>query len=125
MVAPSQSRESVIEAFLQQHPDIPYVVASSPGYAKLRATFIVDNLAVPATIARPQTTDYVSVIVSFCVFRNVPLVVRSGGNNLFGKSQVYGALTIDMRDIKYCQVDDTKTSAKIGGGILAGTLVEA
>lgn len=30
-----------------------------------------------------------------------------------------------MRDIKYCHVDDCQSSAKVGGGILAGTLVEA
>ena len=125
MADSDQSRQRIVEAFFQQYPKIPYVVPFSPDYKALRATFIVDNPAVPIAIARPQNAEDVSLIVSFCVSSGVPFVVRSGGNNLFGKSQVEGALTIDMRDIKYCHVDDSKRSAKIGGGILAGALVEA
>lgn len=60
----------------------------------------------PIAIARLQNAEDVSTIVSFCVSHSVPFVVRCGGNNLFGKSQVQDALTIDMRDIKYCHVDD-------------------
>ncbi|ETS81519.1 hypothetical protein PFICI_06521 [Pestalotiopsis fici W106-1] len=125
MASLDQSRQNAVREFSQQHPNIPYVVPSSPDYAALRATFIVDNPAVPIAIARPQNADDVAAIVKFCVARDVPFVVRSGGNNLFGKSQVDGALTIDMRDVQYCHVDESKTSARIGGGILAGTLVQS
>ncbi|KAL1874174.1 hypothetical protein Plec18167_006109 [Paecilomyces lecythidis] len=124
MENPSQLRERTIGAFIQQYPKIPCVIPSSPEYAALRATFIIDNPAVPIAIVRPQNADDVSTIVSFCVDHEIPFVVRSGGNNLFGKSQVHDALTIDMRDIKYCRVDYSKRFAEIGGGILAGKLVE-
>ncbi|KAI4597988.1 hypothetical protein KJ359_003796 [Pestalotiopsis sp. 9143b] len=123
MEAQDQARQTAVEEFFQQHPDIPYAVPSSPNYTALRATFIVDNPAVPIAIARPQNAEDVCALVKFCVAHDIPFVVRSGGNNLFGKSQVHGALTIDMRDIKYCRVDESKTSARIGGGILAGDLV--
>jgi FAD/FMN-containing dehydrogenase len=125
MAIPWHSRQSAVDTFFQHHPKIPHVIPSSPGYAALRATFMVDNPAVPVAIAQPQTPEDVSSIVGFCVSHNIPFVVRSGGNNLFGKSQVHGALTIDMREIKYCHVDDSRKSARIGGGILAGTLVES
>ncbi|KAF7541281.1 hypothetical protein G7054_g694 [Neopestalotiopsis clavispora] len=128
MASPAQSRQEAVQEFFRDHPNIPYAVPSSPNYAALRATFIVDNPAVPIAIARPQNADDVAAIVKFCAAArpSVPFVVRSGGNNLFGKSQVDGALTIDMRDIRYCRVDGDegdKTSARIGGGILAGALV--
>ncbi|KAH7176223.1 hypothetical protein EDB81DRAFT_635024 [Dactylonectria macrodidyma] len=125
MATSCQSRQRIVETLFQQYPKIPYAVPHSPDYGALRATFIVDNPAVPIAIARPQNAEDVSVIVSFCVSHGVPFVVRSGGNNLFGKSQVQDALTIDMRDIKYCHVNDGQSYAKVGGGILAGTLVEA
>ena len=119
------SRQRIVETFFRHCPEIPYAVPHSPDYPALRATFIVDNPAVPIAIARPQSANDVSAIVSFCVSHDIPFVVRSGGNNLFGKSQVQDVLTIDMRDIQYCRVDPGQTSAKIGGGILAGTLVKA
>lgn len=126
MAAPAgNSLQHLVETLFQQHPKIPYAVPDSPNYGALRATFIVDNPAVPVAIARPQNAEDVSAIVSFCVSHNIPFVVRAGGNNLFGKSQVHDALTIDLRDIKYCHVDHDQGVAKIGGGILAGPLVEA
>lgn len=125
MAAFCQSRQHAVETLFQQYPKIPHALPHSPDYTALRATFMVDNPAMPIAIARPQNAEDVSVIVLFCVSHSVPFVVRSGGNNLFGKSQVHEALTIDLRDINYCHVDHGQSSARIGGGILAGTLVDA
>jgi FAD/FMN-containing dehydrogenase len=80
----------------------------------------MEHPAVLVVIARPQNVDDVASIVSFCLCHGILFVVRSGGSNLFGRSQVHGALVIDIREFKYCDVDDGKRSARIGGGVLAG-----
>ncbi|KAH8796756.1 D-lactate dehydrogenase [Hyaloscypha finlandica] len=49
---------------------------------------------------------------------------NSGGYNIFGLSIVEEALTIDMRDISYVNIDKQSSTARIGGGILEGELVE-
>ncbi len=118
----SHSKLSKLQAFLQGHPHINYVTPSSPNFAELRATFALDNPSNPLAIVRPKTAQEVSTIVKYSLSTNIEFVVRSGGNNLFGKSQVDGALTIDMRDIAHVEISGNRTTAKVGGGILNGAL---
>ncbi|OTB06401.1 hypothetical protein M426DRAFT_20855 [Hypoxylon sp. CI-4A] len=53
------------------------------------------------------------------------LVVRIGGHDFVGRSQVRDALTIDMRDIKYVRISDDEKTAGVGGGILFRNLTKA
>jgi FAD/FMN-containing dehydrogenase len=79
---------------------------------------------VPLAIVRPKNAEEVAATVRFARANGIKPVVRSGGNSLFGKSMIQGALIIDMRDIAYINIDDSKTSATIGGGILFSDLAE-
>jgi hypothetical protein len=116
---------AALESFLTRHPTIKYATPTSPGYASLRATFNLGNLSTPLAIVRPQNAEDVAALVKHATSQGTRFVVRSGGGNLFGKSQVQGAITIDMRDIKFVEVDQHKTSARVGGGVLIGDLVTA
>ena len=124
MAASSDARLTELESFLKGHPTIQYATPNSPNYPALRATYSLNNPAVPLAIVRPQNAEDVAVIIKFARATGVKPVVRSGGNSLFGKSMVQDALIIDMRDISYVNIDDSKASASVGGGILMGDLVE-
>lgn len=91
---------------------------SSKNYTVQRETYIVDNPAVPLAIVRPQNANDVAALVSFSTSNYISFVVRSGGHDVYGRSQVDGALTIDMRDINFVEVTKNGTLATMGGGIL-------
>ena len=101
---------------------IRYVNPSSPDYSDFRQQYILDTPAVPLGIARPQTAEDVTRIVSYAVTESIEITVRSGGHELYGRCFAHGALAIDMRDIAFVDVDPDGTSATIGGGILSGSL---
>ena len=114
------SKLQELETFLQdQHPQIRYVTPSGPGYAELRQTFILDNPAAPLAIVRPQNAEDVASLVAFAVAADIDITVRTGGHDMYGRCFAQDALAIDMRDISYVKVDDTKPYAAIGGGTLA------
>lgn len=109
---------SLLEDFLAHRPGVTYVTPSSPNYPVERETYIADNPAVPLAIVRPQNANDVAALVSFSTSNGIDFVVRSGGHDVFGRSQVDGALTIDMRDINFVDATKNGSVAKIGGGIL-------
>jgi FAD/FMN-containing dehydrogenase len=116
---------TALESFLSKHPAIKYATPTSPNYASLRAIYNLDNISSPLAIVRPQNAENVAAIVKYATSQGINFVVRSGGGNVFGKSQVQGAITIDMRDINFVEVEQHKTSAKVGGGVLMGDLSTA
>lgn len=117
-------RLTSLDTFLQGRPHIQYATPGSPNYAALRATYMLDNPAVPFAIVRPQNAEDVAAIVRFGKANGLSLVVRSGGNSLFWKSMVHDALIIDMRDIAYVTINEPKTLARLGGGIHLGDLAD-
>lgn len=114
-----------LERFLKEHPHITYAVPSSPDYVSLREVFYLDSKANPLIIVRPQTAEDVAFLVNYAKSQDIKFVVRTGGHSLFGHSMVEGAMTIDLRDLAYVQVEQGQKSAKVGGGILQGELVTA
>jgi FAD/FMN-containing dehydrogenase len=44
--------------------------------------------------------------------------VRVGGHDMFGRSQVHDAITIDLREIAYVHVNPEAHTARLGGGVL-------
>ena len=124
MATPTQPGLDAIEPFFKAHPEIPFALPSSPNFAEFKGRSAIYNPAIPLAIVRPRNAEDVSLLVKHFATHGIPFVVRSGGNNLFGKSTVHGAVTIDMRLISYCHTNDDKSSAKIGGGILMCDLID-
>ncbi|MCJ1263251.1 hypothetical protein MMC22_003121 [Lobaria immixta] len=114
----NSTKISLLEKFLAHHPRITYVTPSSTNYTAERETYAADNPAVPLAIVRPQNAEDIAALVSFSKINDVDFVVRSGGHDLYGRSEVNGALTIDMRDINSVEAFKNESVAKIGGGIL-------
>jgi FAD/FMN-containing dehydrogenase len=123
------SNPSAILASLQQHlgekQGIPLITPSDETFEATRACFVKREDSVPFAIARPQNAEHVQALVQYCTKNGVDFVVRSGGHDCAGRSQVAGALTIDMRDIKYVRVSEDEKTASVGGGILFRDLAGA
>ena len=115
---------AALQTFLTDHPHITFVTPSSPNYSTLRAVFSLDSTAKPLAIVRPKSASDVALLVKYAKSNDIQFVVRTGGHNIFGLSIVEGALTIDMRDINYVDINKQGSTARIGGGILEGELAE-
>jgi FAD/FMN-containing dehydrogenase len=124
MGSSSDPRLTGLESFLQGHTQIQYATPSSSNYAALRNTYTLDNPAIPLAIVRPQNAEDVAAIVKFAKANGIKFAIRSGGNSLFWKSMIQDALIIDMRDIAYININDSKTLASIGGGIIISDLAD-
>lgn len=120
----SDSLPSVFQAFIAEHPNIKVTLPGDAEWVDITKCFIKTSNS-PSIIARPQDASHVQDLVHFCTFHNVDFVVRSGGHDCTGRSQVNGALTIDMRDIQYVNVSEDKRTAQIGGGIFTRELTKA
>ena len=118
------SKVAALESVLEDHPHITFVTPSSPNYTTLRTIFSLDSTATPLAIVRPQSAGDIALLVKYAKANSIKFVIRTGGHNIFGLSIVEGALTIDMRDISYVNIDKESSSARVGGGILEGELVE-
>jgi FAD/FMN-containing dehydrogenase len=63
-------------------------------------------------------------LVRYLVDASIPFSVRSGGHDLNSSSIIHGAVTIDMRAIDFASIADDKKTARIGGGITHGKLLD-
>lgn len=113
-----------LKEFLQQYPGIKLYIIGDEKYEEVRECFVIRPQR-PSAIVRPQTAEDVQAIVKFCVKRDLDFSIRGGGHDCAGRSQIDGALTIDMRDIDYVRVEEGNTTACVGGGVLLGKLTKA
>jgi len=118
------SKVAALQTFLKDYPHITFITPSSPNYTSIRAVFSLDSTATPLAIVRPQSSSDVALLIKYVKSNGIKFVVRTGGHNIFGLSIVEGALTIDMRDINYVDIDKQGSTARIGGGVLEGELAE-
>jgi hypothetical protein len=125
MASSSKATLATLESFLKSYPGITYVPPTSPNFSSLQSTYMLDYQKVPLAVVRPKTAEDVAALVSYCTVNSIEFVIRSGGSNIFGVTSVQDALMIDMRDIRYIEVDESKTSAKFGGGVINSDIAEA
>ena len=112
-----------LASFLEKHPSIKYYTPSSPDFDKISTAFIILPHK-PPSIVRPQSVEDVCALITHCVATSTPFVVATGNHDLDGRSQIEGALRIDMRDIAHVEVSDDRQTARVGGGVLSLGLLE-
>ncbi|ETS79676.1 hypothetical protein PFICI_09529 [Pestalotiopsis fici W106-1] len=120
----SQVAAQLKEQLHHEHPDLILTTPEDERFDDARACFIVRS-ARPFAVARPQTAQHVQALIKFCIDHDVDFCIRGGGHDCAGRTQVPGALMIDMRGIDYVRVDDSRATARIGGGVLLGDLTKA
>ncbi|EXK29694.1 hypothetical protein FOMG_14152 [Fusarium oxysporum f. sp. melonis 26406] len=123
-ISNSDSLPSVFQAFTAEYPNIKVILPGDAEWTDITKSFIKTSSS-PSIVARPQNASDVQDLVRFCVSHNIDFVVRSGGHNCTGRSQVNGALTFDMRNINYVNISEDKKTANIGGGIITRELAKA
>ncbi|CAG8171746.1 unnamed protein product [Penicillium nalgiovense] len=79
----------------------------------------------PLVCVKPVIDQEVAQVIQFCNTSGIPFSVRSGGHDFFGRSLVKGGVLIDMRAIDSIIVEPGRASARVGGGVIAGTLQES
>jgi FAD/FMN-containing dehydrogenase len=119
----SVSHMHPLVAELLQQGKLAVFIPSSPSWADVRATYIVDNPAQPLAIARPRNADEVCDLVKAARAYKVKITVRVGGHDVFGRSIGDGCLVLDLRDLKAIEIAEDGKSATIGGGTLIGDTV--
>ncbi|KAI0152983.1 FAD-binding domain-containing protein [Xylariaceae sp. FL1272] len=108
----------------EEQPGMVLISPSDANFESTRACFVKRNDDVPLAIVRPQSPGHVQAIVRYCTTHGIDFVVRSGGHDCAGRSQVNGALTIDMRDIAHVRISTDEKTAVVGGGILMSNLAK-
>ncbi|WP_233521287.1 FAD-binding oxidoreductase [Streptomyces triticagri] len=101
------------------------VLTHGPEYAKAVALF---NAAVdvrPSVVVRCATTADVQAGVRAARNHGVPLSVRGGGHDFWGRALRPGGLVLDLTDMRTVQVDVGRRFATVGGGALSSDVVSA
>lgn len=114
-----------IKIFSTKHADIEIILPSSNQYQDARHTYNSRITTTPVAIAKVKQAEDVADLVRLCVAEKIPLCVRSGGNDLFGRSIVDDALVIDVRALKHIEIDNKAQTAIIGGGMTSGLLASS
>ncbi|KAI1813753.1 FAD-binding domain-containing protein [Poronia punctata] len=114
---PSAAIAALEQHLAGQQPPLPLIKPSNADFEATRLCYVRRD-TVPSAIARPQNAEHVQALVRYCTEKGVDFVVRGGGHDCAGRSQVHDALSIDMRDIKHVHVSEDKKTAAVGGGIL-------
>jgi FAD/FMN-containing dehydrogenase len=104
--------------FLAQYPHIHHATPSSPDYDTLYPGYVLDNTKVRTMIVRLRSADDIVALVTVLKTNDLPFSVRVGGHDMFGRSQVHDAITIDLREIAYVHVNPGTHAARLGGGVL-------
>jgi FAD/FMN-containing dehydrogenase len=108
---------------LESNAGILYFLPSAEEYSVLQGSY-TSTPSKPSIIIRPQTERDVSLLITHVAKESTPFTIRSGGHDLGSRSIVANTVCIDMRDLNYVHVADDKKTARIGGGILFGTVAE-
>ena len=124
--AHADGRDAVSTALLAElRSRIPAgrVLTNGPEYAKAVALF---NSAVdvrPAVVVRCATTADVQAAIRASRNHGVPISVRGGGHDFWGRAFRPGGLVLDLTDMRGVQVDTGRRFATVGGGALSSDVV--
>ena len=114
----------LLKKFLDENSHIRFAASDSPDFHDLRSAFVINATKKPNLIVRPQSAGDISSLVSILTANDIPFTIRGGGHDMFGRSQVDDAVTIDMRDICHVHVDQASQTARVGGGIICMNLLK-
>ncbi|WP_159771037.1 FAD-dependent oxidoreductase [Streptomyces sp. HM190] len=101
------------------------VLTNGPEYAR---TAVLFNAAVdvrPSVVVRCASTADVQAAVRAARHHGVPLSVRGGGHDFWGRAFRPGGLVLDLTGMREVRVDVNHRHATVGGGALSSDVVTA
>jgi FAD binding domain len=114
-----------LQSLISTHPTLKIFTPSSPHFQSLKAIWNLEYASnEPLAQIRPTNPSEISTVINFCVANNLPLAVRSGGHDLWGRSLVHGSVTLDIRELNSIVLAKDKKSFTIGGGAQSGDVVK-
>ncbi|KAJ5893179.1 hypothetical protein N7504_009870 [Penicillium tannophilum] len=113
-----------LKEFLAENSHIRFASPESPDFADLCAVFVLNETRNPSMIVRPRSAEDVGALVSILTANDLSFTIRAGGHDMFGRCQVDGAVTIDMREFTYVHVDTESRTARVGGGVISINLIK-
>jgi FAD/FMN-containing dehydrogenase len=109
---------------ISTHPNLKIYTSSSPYFRELKAIWNLEYAPnQPLALIRVISPSEVSTVINFCVTNNLPLCVRSGGHDLWGRSLIADAVILDIREMNKIVLSEDKKSMTIGGGTQTGDVV--
>jgi hypothetical protein len=105
------------------NPTLQIFTPSMPGFSALRSIYSVNVTSSPLAIVRPKTSVDITTIVKYTVKNKIPISVRVGGHDMFGRSMPHDTLVIDIRNLNHFTLLLDESAALIGGGIIQSELI--
>lgn len=113
-----------LEDLISSLPNLKIYTRASPHFNALKIVWNMNYAdAKPLALIRASNRAEVSTVVSFCASNELPLAIRSGGHDLFGRSVVPDAVILDIRELNSIELSEDKKTVTIGGGVQTGDLV--
>lgn len=109
-------------ALFDDHPGIHIYTSSNSEFPSINKFRFERTDITPLAIVRPTTETEISAIITACATANVPVAVRSGGNDMSERSRVDGGVVIDVRSMDTMTIAADRKSVRLGGGINSGKL---
>lgn len=113
-----------LQSLISSNPSLKLYTRASPHFDALKSVW---NLKYahnePLALIRATNVSEVSTIIKFCVANHIPLAVRSGGHDLFGRSIVPDAVILDIRELNSIKLAEDEKTVVIGGGTMTLDLV--
>ena len=121
--APTLSDDRLREFSAGFHGDL--LRPDDDGYESARKVWngMIDRR--PACIARCKTTSDVQRAVRFARENDLPIAIRGGGHNAAGLGVCDGGLVIDLGGMRDIVVDQSRQTARAGGGATWGDFDQA
>ena len=93
-----------------------------PKYEQLRKGYAAKYDEHPALVVHPVNVRDIQATLSFVSSHHLPLAIRCGGHSYAGYSSCEGGLVVDMSGFRSIDISSDKSRARIGGGMLCGTV---
>jgi FAD/FMN-containing dehydrogenase len=114
-----------LTGLISSHPNLKVYTPLSPHFQALKAIWNLEYAPnEPIALIRITTPSEVSIVIQFCVSHKLPLAVRSGGHDLWGRSLIDGAVILDIRELNQIVLAEDQKSITIGGGTQTGDVVK-
>lgn len=128
MQTPTDTSDAVSAALLTElcsHVPADRVLTDGPEYARAVALFNAAVYVRPSVVVRCATTADVQAGVRASRNHGVPLSVRGGGHDFWGRAFRPGGVALDLTGMRDVRIDVNRRCATVGGGALSSDVVSA
>ena len=120
-----KNADPVVDSIRAADSSLKVYTRSSPNFEALRGMYNKLVTGQPLAICRPTTVEQVQIIVRAARSATppVPLGIRCGGHDVYGRGCTPDSVTIDMRELDTQSLASDRQSIRIGGGVTSQNLV--